>query len=75
MRQYVKSILRKCTTCRRVSGMSFLAPEPAPLPKVRIRRLSAIHYQRSGLHKCIIRTAKQLGKPIQQMGNQCIHLL
>jgi transposase InsO family protein len=36
MRQNVKSILRKCTTCRRVSGMPFLAPEPPPLPKVRV---------------------------------------
>ncbi|XP_053398070.1 uncharacterized protein LOC128556577 [Mercenaria mercenaria] len=32
-RQCVKSILRKCTICRRVQGKPYRAPDPPPLPK------------------------------------------
>ncbi|XP_053380934.1 uncharacterized protein LOC123562061 [Mercenaria mercenaria] len=35
-RQCVKSILRKCTICRRVQGKPYRAPDPPPLPKVRV---------------------------------------
>ena len=34
-RQYVKTLLRKCTTCRKHSGKPYTAPDPPPLPKTR----------------------------------------
>ena len=40
-RQYVKSLLRRCVVCRKHSGKSYTAPDPAPnpapLPKVRMQ--------------------------------------
>ena len=36
-RQCVKGILRKCVTCRKVSGTHYTAPDPPPLPKVRLQ--------------------------------------
>ena len=36
-RQIVRSLLRKCVTCRRVSGKSYSRPEP-PLPSVRTKQ-------------------------------------
>ena len=36
-RQYVKSLLRRCVICRKHSGKSYTAPDPAPLPKVRMQ--------------------------------------
>ena len=36
-RQFVKGILRKCVTCRKVSGTHYTAPDPPPLPKVRLQ--------------------------------------
>ena len=37
-RQYVKSILRTCVTCRRVCGKPYSIPDPPPLPKVRTQQ-------------------------------------
>ena len=34
-RQYVKTLLHKCTTCRKHSGKLYAAPDPPPLPKTR----------------------------------------
>jgi len=34
-RQRVKSILRRCTTCRRHMGKSYTIPDPPPLPEIR----------------------------------------
>ena len=36
-RQYIKGLLRLCTTCKRHHGKPYPAPEPAPLPKDRLR--------------------------------------
>ena len=36
-RQRIKSILHSCTTCRRHSGRPYSAPDPPPLPKIRMR--------------------------------------
>ena len=36
-RQYVKSLLRRCVVCRKYSGKPYVAPDPAPLPKVRMQ--------------------------------------
>ena len=36
-RQYVKSLLHRCVICRKHSGKSYTAPDPAPLPKVRMQ--------------------------------------
>jgi len=36
-RQYVKSLLRQCVVCRKYSGKPYTAPDPAPLPKVRVQ--------------------------------------
>jgi transposase InsO family protein len=38
MRQYVKKLLRQCVTCKRVDGIPFKAPDPAPLPKIRMQQ-------------------------------------
>ena len=38
MRQYVKKLLRRCVTCKRVDGIPFKAPDPAPLPKIRMQQ-------------------------------------
>ena len=35
IRQCVKGLLRRCTTCRRHIGKSYTSPDPAPLPKSR----------------------------------------
>ena len=37
-RQYVKSIIRTCVTCRRVCGKPYSIPDPSPLPKVRTQQ-------------------------------------
>ena len=34
-RQYIKSILCHCVTCRKVTGRPYLAPDPPPLPRLR----------------------------------------
>jgi len=36
-RQYIKGLLRRCTTCKRHHGKPYPAPETAPLPKDRLR--------------------------------------
>ena len=36
-RQYIKGLLRLCTTCKRHHGKPYPTPEPAPLPKDRLR--------------------------------------
>ena len=36
-RQRVKSIIRKCTTCKKYSGKFYPNPDPAPLPEIRVR--------------------------------------
>ncbi|XP_069139220.1 uncharacterized protein [Argopecten irradians] len=35
-RQIVRSVLRKCVSCKKVSGKPYLAPAPPPLPKDRM---------------------------------------
>lgn len=37
IRQYVKKLLRRCVTCRKLEGTAYKAPDPAPLPKVRVQ--------------------------------------
>lgn len=37
IRQYVKKLLRGYVTCWRVEGTTFRAPNPAPLPKMRVQ--------------------------------------
>ena len=34
-RQYVKSILHHCVTCRKITGKPYPAPDPPPLPRLR----------------------------------------
>jgi len=34
-RQYIRTLLRRCTTCKRHIGKPYPAPDPAPLPMVR----------------------------------------
>ena len=34
-RQCVKTLLRKCITCKKLSGKPYSAPDPPPLPKIR----------------------------------------
>ncbi|XP_053376476.1 uncharacterized protein LOC128547529 [Mercenaria mercenaria] len=36
IRQCVNAITRKCVTCRRVIGRPYSAPDPPPLPKIRV---------------------------------------
>lgn len=36
IRQYVRSILRKCVTCRKVNGRPYVSPDPPPLPSNRV---------------------------------------
>lgn len=36
-RQRVKSIIHKCTTCKKYSGKFYPNPDPAPLPEIRVR--------------------------------------
>jgi len=36
-RQYVKLLLHQCAVCRKHSGKSYTAPDPAPLPKARMQ--------------------------------------
>ena len=36
-RQIVKSLLRRCVTCRRIVGRAYSRPDPPPLPSVRTR--------------------------------------
>ena len=40
MRQYVKTVLRHCVTCRKVTGKPYRAPESPPLPRVRVNEES-----------------------------------
>ena len=35
-RQCVRSVLRKCVTCRKTQGKPYEAPDPPPLPKIRV---------------------------------------
>ena len=37
IRQYVRKLLRRCVTCGKVEGTAFRAPDPAPLPKLRVQ--------------------------------------
>ena len=36
IRQCVRKLLRRCVTCNKLMGKSFQAPDPPPLPKVRV---------------------------------------
>jgi len=36
MRQCVKSLLRRCVPCRKITGKPYRAPDPPPLPKIRV---------------------------------------
>ena len=37
IRQYIQSLLRKCVQCRKVTGKPYAAPDPPPLPKIRVQ--------------------------------------
>ena len=37
IRQYVRKLLSPCVSCRKVEGTAFRAPDPAPLPKLRVQ--------------------------------------
>ncbi|XP_063435740.1 uncharacterized protein LOC134716663 [Mytilus trossulus] len=37
IRQFVRKTLRKCVTCRQVVGQPYAAPDPPPLPKIRLQ--------------------------------------
>ena len=36
MRQCIRSLLRHCVPCRKLSGKPYRAPDPPPLPKIRV---------------------------------------
>ena len=36
IRQYIQGLLKKCVTCRKVMGKPYRAPDPPPLPKIRV---------------------------------------
>ena len=36
IRQYVRKLLRRCVTCNKIIGKPYQAPDPPPLPKVRV---------------------------------------
>ena len=36
MQQCVKSLLRQCVPCRKLTGKPHRAPDPPPLPKIRV---------------------------------------
>ena len=36
IRQYVRKLLRRCVICNKLKGKPFRAPDPPPLPKVRV---------------------------------------
>ncbi|XP_053390639.1 uncharacterized protein LOC128553495 [Mercenaria mercenaria] len=40
IRQCVKSLLRKCTICRKINSKPYLAPDPPPLPTYRVKNSS-----------------------------------
>lgn len=40
IRQYIQSILRKSVQCRMVTGKPYAAPDPPPLPKIRVQDTS-----------------------------------
>ena len=40
IRQFVETLIRKCVTCRKVNGPSYQAPDPSPLPKLRVQEAS-----------------------------------
>ena len=35
-RQFIKKLLRRCVTCRKVNGKAYSAPDPPPLPSIRL---------------------------------------
>ncbi|XP_052268553.1 uncharacterized protein LOC127869935 [Dreissena polymorpha] len=44
IRPCVRSVLRKCETCREVSGRPYKAPDPPPLPKTRLSDVATFTY-------------------------------
>ncbi|XP_060554088.1 uncharacterized protein LOC132715131 [Ruditapes philippinarum] len=40
IRQYIQSLLWKCVQCRMVTGKPYTAPDPPPLPKIRVQDTS-----------------------------------
>ena len=36
IRQCLKSVLRRCVSCRKITGKPYRAPDPPPLPKFRV---------------------------------------
>ena len=36
IRQCVKSVLRRCVTCRKLVGKPYRSPDPPPLPKIQV---------------------------------------
>ena len=37
IRQYIQGLLKKCVTCCKVMGKPYRAPDPPPLPKIRVQ--------------------------------------
>ncbi len=44
IRQNVKSVLHKCTSCKRINGKPYVAPDPPPLPKYRVSDVKPFTY-------------------------------
>ena len=44
VRQYVKSLLRKCVVCLKVTGKPFPEPDPASLPQSRMQDVHPFTY-------------------------------
>ena len=43
-RQFIKSIIRNCVICRKVSGKPYPTPDPAPLPSIRTQDVHPFTY-------------------------------
>ena len=43
-RQFIKSVLRHCVICRKVSGNPYPTPDPAPLPSIRTQGVRPFTY-------------------------------
>jgi len=38
MLQCVKSVLRRCVPCKKLTGEIYSVPDPSPLPKIRVTK-------------------------------------
>ncbi len=51
-RRFVRTVVHRCTTCRRHEGAPFKGPPPPPLPEFRIKEDPAFTY--TGVHLSIL---------------------